>query len=300
MNEKMSKMEKEIKLLRGEEKERKEMAEIIRKRVAILEQQDKAKDKKIEELIEVIRNKDEKIAKLEEKIEYKGENTNPDTNTKSNVELQEEIIATKTTLATMAEENRQIKNQITATNATMAEELGNTVRKNEFANQLANHARNVGEYANIDREIMAFRVQEEEEKNIKERMKKEKEIVINILKAIDGSWDGEGLIEHRRVGKYTTEGNGRPLKITLCTSQIATNFIQQAKKLKDDTQLKEVGIRKCLKESVKEMKERNSERSVEKQDLFFWSIRNLKATKIWKHRTQTRTEENKQPTSAYQ
>ena len=139
-------------------------------------------------------------------------------------------------------------------------------------------------------------------------MKKEKEVVINILKAIDETWDGEGLIEHRRVGKYTTEGNGRPLKITLSTSQMATNFIQQAKKLKDHTQLKEVGIRKCLsktdretlKESVKEMKERNSERSVEEQDLFFWSIRNLKATKIWKHRTQTRTEENKQPTSAYQ
>ena len=68
---------------------------------------------------------------------------------------------------------------------------------------------------------------------------------------------------------------------------MATNFIQQAKKLKEHTQLKEVGIRKCLsktdrdtlRESVKEMKKFNSERTIEEQDLFFWSIRNLKATK---------------------
>ena len=87
---------------------------------------------------------------------------------------------------------------------------------------------------------------------------------------------------------------------------MATNFIQQAKKLKEHTQLKEVGIRRCLsktdrdtlRESVKEMKKLNSERTLEQQDLFFWSIRNLKATKIWKH--QTRPEENKQPTNTCQ
>ena len=58
---------------------------------------------------------------------------------------------------------------------------------------------------------------------------------------------------------------------------MATNFIQQAKKLKEHTQLKEVGIRRCLsktdrdtlRESVKEMKKLNSERTLEQQDLFF-------------------------------
>ena len=298
MNEKVNKMEKDLKLARGEEKEMKEMLGIMGERLARLEQNDKAKDKKIEELLEVVRNKDEEIAKLKERA------TNPDTNTKSNEELQEEIKAAKSTLETMVEENRQITTQLTATTATMAEELGNTVRKDEFANQLATHARNIGECANIDREIMAFRVQEEEEKNFNERIKKERELVTYILKEIDEAWDGQGLVEHRRIGKYTPGGNGRPLKITLINSQMATRFIQHAKKLKDHAQLKEVGIRKCLsktdrdtlRESVNDMKKRNSERTLEDEDLFFWSIRNMKATKIWKHHTQTRSEENKQPT----
>ena len=300
INERVNEMEKELKLKRGEENDMKGMLEIFGERLARLEQNDKAKDKRIEELLEVIKIKDEEISKLTEKA------TNPDTNTKSNEEIQQEIIATKSTLETMVEENRQIKDQITETTATMTEKLGNTVRKDEFANQLANHARNVGEYANIDREIMAFRVEEKEEKNFNERMKKEREMVTHILKEIDETWDGQGLIEHRRIGKYTPEGNGRPLKITLLNSQMAANFVQQAKKLKDHTQLKEVGIRKCLskterdtlREAVNDMKTRNGERSVEEQDLFFWSIRNMKATKIWK-RTVTILEE-KQQTSTCQ
>ena len=300
INDKLKEIEKEIKLKRGEESEMKGVIEVMGIRLEKLEQIEKDKDKIIKELVETVRIKDEEIAKLKEKV------SNPNLNTKSNEELQQEIKETKSTLETMVEENKEIKNQITETKATMEEELGNTVRINEFANQLANHARRVGECANIDREIIAFRVQEEEQRNFDERMKKEKEIVTYILKEIDDTWDGQGLVGHRRLGKYTPGGNGRPLKITLNTSQMATNFIQQAKKLKEHTQLKEVGIRKCLsktdrdtlRESVKEMKKLNSERSTEQQDLFFWSIRNLKATKIWKH--QTRPEENKQPTTTCQ
>ena len=323
IKEKISKLEKELRLLRGEDSDRKEREEIMQARLANIEQEIVAKDRIIEELIQENRNKDMKITQLEERIQHK-ETTHTDTNRetdnmatseksllelptiqtllKSNEELQEEIKATNTTLATMAEESKQIKDQFTTTQATIVGELDNTIRKNEFANQLANHARNVGECAKIEREIMAFGVQEEEEKNYTIRMTKEKEKVTSILKAIDETWDGQGLIEHRRVGKYTPGSKARPLKITLSSNHMATNFILQAKKLKENTQLKEVAIRKCLckpdrdtlRESVKEMKRLNSERSEEEQGTFFWSIRNLKPSKIWIYQTQNRPEERNQ------
>ena len=315
MKEKLSEIEKELRLRRGEDRERKENEEIM--------------VMKIKELIQESKKKDEKIKELEDRIERK-ETAHTDTNRetdnmatseitllelpaiqtllKSNEQLQEEIKATNTTLASMAEESKQIKDEVAATQATIVGELGNTIRKNEFANQLAKNARNVGEYANIDREIMAFGVQEDNEDNYTARMKKEREVVTTILKAIDETWDGQGLIEHRRCGRYTPDGKARPLKITLGSSQMATNFVQQAKILKDNTQLKEVGIRKCLckpdrdtlRESVQEMKKLNNERSEEERENFFWSIRNLKPTKMWIRQTQNRPEEGNQGTGLYQ
>ena len=312
--EELSKVSKELKLARGEEKESKER-EVI-------------KDKLIADLKEEIKILKEKYADLESKISHGRETVGPNeqnstnraTNEylaqtveneviqsiiKTNADLQDEIKATKTALEEVVElvkENKQKQQQITTTYSNITKGL---VRENDFANHLANHARNVGEIANIDREIIIFGVTEEEEKNFTERIKKEREMATDILKALDSEWDGQGLTDHRRIGKYTPGTKPRPLKITLRNNQLATKFLQQTKGLKDHAQFKDIGIRKCLskpdretlKASVQEMKHLNNQRSEEDAERFFWSIRNLKVKQIWIHSPQTRTEENRQTPS---
>ena len=214
---------------------------------------------------------------------------------KANEVLQGEVKS----LSKTVEENRKIQEQIKATNVNIEAELGNTVRRNDFGNQLSHHARRVEEIANMEREIIAFSVEEKEEKNLRTRLANEREMVTKILKAMDQEWEEQGLIGHRRIGKFTP-GKPRPLKITLSTNQQATNFIQKAKMLKEHTQLKEVGIRQnlckadreILRASVQEMKSKNNERTAEERETFFWSIRNLKAVRITIHH-QTETGENR-------
>lgn len=277
----------------------------------------------IEQLKEDNNNKERKILNLEEKVRqltHKKETVDRDTNLetpearaavsaqddriqtllKTNEDLQKEVKS----LSETVKENGKIQEQIMAANDNIGVELGNTVRRSDFGVHLSNHARRVEEIANMDREIIAFGVEEKDEKDFNVRKTNERDMVTKILKAIDQEWGEQGLIEHRRMGKFTPEGKPRPLKITLGTKQLATNFIQKAKALKEHTQLKEIGIRQSLcksdretlKASVQEMKRCNNERTAEERETFFWSIRNLKATKIMKRQTQTGTgtEENRQ------
>ena len=96
-------------------------------------------------------------------------------------------------------------------------------------------------------------------------------------------------------------------KITLGSNQLATNFIRKAKALKDHPQFKEIGIRQnlcksdreILKTSVQEIKRLNNERTVDEQQMFFWSIRNLRAKKIWKCQSHAESGENRQPARPY-
>ena len=77
---------------------------------------------------------------------------------------------------------------------------------------------------------------------------------------------------------------------------------QLAKTLKEHPQFKEIGIRQnlcksdreILKASVQEMKRLNNERNEEDQQLFFWSIRNLRPKKIWKDQSHTESREIRQ------
>ena len=167
---------------------------------------------------------------------------NIQTLSKANEELQEEVKS----LSKVVEENTQIQDQIKATNNSIAEELGNTVRRNEFGEQLSNHARRVEEIASMDREIIAFGVEEVEEKDIKTRKVNEQTMVGKILKTIDPDWEEQCVLELKRLGRFTPGGRPRPLKITLGSSQLATNFIRKAKALKDHPQFKEIGIRQSL------------------------------------------------------
>ena len=325
MKEKFNIAMKEVRLNRGEFSD-------LKDRVKCLEEVKETQAKEIEDLKEEIKGlKDEnqrKERKIEELGRERGEVADDDmTHTadmatpgagiatakqdemiqilqKANKELQDEV----KTLAVVIEENRQKQDQITATNANIEEKLDNTVRKNEFGNQLEHHARNVEAIANMDKEIIAFGVEEKEESDFTVRKGNDRAMVIKILKTIDSQWNENGLVDHRRIGKYTPGAKPRPLKITLGSNQQATNFIQQAKTLKDHTEMKEIGIRKSLcktdretlKAAVQEMKRNNNERTPEERELFFWSIRSLKATKIMKHPTQTGTEGNRQAASTYQ
>ena len=325
IKEKFSIAMKEVAHIRGE------LSDSI-DRIKCLEENKETQAKEIEDLKVEIKSLKEvnqsKEREIEEMVRERGERdgnivaqttdmATPDTRTaktehdkkiqilqKANKDLQDEV----KTLAVVIEENRQIQKQITATNANIEEKLGNTVRRNEFGNQLEHHARDVEAIANMEREIIAFGVEEKEEKDFTVRRENERMIVIKILKTIDPQWNEQGLIGLRRIGKFTPGGKPRPFRITLCSNQQATNFIQQAKTLKDHTEMKEIGIRKSLgkadretlKASVQEMKRRNNERTVEEQATFFWSIRNLKVKQIWKYHAQTETGETRQSTSTYQ
>ena len=244
-------MGKELKLTIGEQHDMKDRMKSLEEdkeaqadRMKSLEEDKEAQAKQMEsqakmivDLNEKLGNKDREIAdlkrRLAEREETKVADTSNSINTAENADtashhagaanaaqaetiqilmkakedLQEEVKETKTILSVVVEENKQFKDQISATNA-------NTIRRNEFGDHLAHHARNVEEFANMDREIMAFRVEEKEEKDFKVRMTNEREMVIKILKAIDGEWDQQGLIGHRRIGKFTPGTKPRPLKIT--------------------------------------------------------------------------------------
>ena len=293
-------MQNEIQQLRGKEKDQDDRIEVLtiqseryNEEIDHLKEQNKFKKERIAFLEEQNKIKEAEIMEVSKKVEEKDEVENSELPKqyaeilKSNTDLQNEIAATKLALAEVTEENKQIQKEITTTNTNIAESLGKTVKKDEFVDQLAHHAKNVETFANLDKEIIAFGVEEEEISDWRERIKKEREMVNKILKAIDEEWDGKGLHAHRRLGRYTPGGK-RPLKITLESNEMAINFIQQAKKLKENAQLKDIGIRKCLskqdrdtlKIEVQEMKRLNNDRSVEDQSIFFWTIRNLKATKI--------------------
>ena len=265
-----------------------ELDELVRKQAKLLETATKGPDDVID-----INN----LATPETRAAMSAQNEKIQTISKANEELQVEVKL----LSKAIEENTQTQDEIKAKNNSIAEELGNTVRRNDFGEHLSHHARRVEEIANMDREIIAFGVEEIEEKDIKTRKINEQTIVGKILKTIDQDWEGQS-VELRRIGRFTPGGRPRPLKITLGSNQLATNFIRKAKTLKEHPQFKEIGIRQnlcksdreILKASVQEMKRLNNERNEEDQQLFFWSIRNLRPKKIWKDQSHTESREIRQ------
>ena len=306
----------EVRFLKGEQNDLKHLVECRGIEIEKLTEDNTNKDRKIAELEERVRqlaqNKERvdtdttlmtNLATPEEKAAVSAQNDRIQTLIKANEDLQKEVKS----LSETVEENGKIQEQIKAANDNIGVELRDTVRRNDFGDHLSQHARRVEEFANMDREIIAFGVEEKEEYDFKVRKINEREMITKILKAIDQEWEEQGLIDHRRMGKFTVGGKPRPLRITLGNKQLATNFIQKAKALKEHTQFKEIGIRQSLckadretlKASVQEMKRNNNERTPEERELFFWSIRNLKATKIMKQ-TQTETEGNRQARNTYQ
>ena len=83
--------------------------------------------------------------------------------------------------------------------------MENTVNKNEFMQQLSQHAKKIANLAEVNKDILIFGLPEEETKDIVERENKEKEAVMKVLREIEPTRENNDIIAHRRVGRYEKE-----------------------------------------------------------------------------------------------
>lgn len=160
--------------------------------------------------------------------------------------------------------------------------------KKEVKDVIRQNAKFVKQTVDMEKSIVFFGVEQTNSNSRIDRDKMERRKIVDLLKVMTEEDDDIGIEEFQRLGKYV--GNAfRPLKVTLQCSSMVETVLRNAKKIKQSDEWKHVWVNRCLtredrdkvKEKVQEAKLKNSERSVEEENHFFYRVVGLQVRKIW-------------------
>lgn len=137
--------------------------------------------------------------------------------------------------------------------------------------------------------IVMFGLKEEKIVNRTEREQKEKESIGEVMRLATEDDQAVGAIEEfHRIGLFE-EGKNRPLRVKFATQAMAETVINGAWRLSVVDEYKRVWInrdmdreeREELKNLVEQAKEKNSQRTEEEKELYYWKVRDLRLKKIY-------------------
>lgn len=139
---------------------------------------------------------------------------------------------------------KKIEQDIKTTKEEIKTQLAATIKKNEFKSHLGQHARNIANLADVNKDIVILGHKEKVVEDGIERYNEDKRL-IDILKVINPEFAEQNIIAHRRLGLFE-KGKKRPLKVTFLNKQIVTDIIKKAKVLATHEEYKKIWIRENM------------------------------------------------------
>jgi len=130
-----------------------------------------------------------------------------------------------------------------------------TVKKNEFKSHLGQHARNIANLADANKDIVILGHGTRQEKVVEdgiERYNEDKKLIVKILKSINPEFSEQNIITHKRLGLFE-KGKKRPLKVTFMNKQMVTDVIKKAKVLTIHKEYKKIWIRENMTKDDREI-----------------------------------------------
>ena len=137
--------------------------------------------------------------------------------------------------------------------------------------------------------VVLFGLKEEKIVNRTEREKEERKSLDEIISMVTEDDQAVGAVEeYFRIGSFE-ENKDRPVRVKFATQAMAETVLNGAWRLSGSEKYKRVWInrdmdrqeREELKELVKEAKQKNSQRTEEEKEQFYWKVRDLRLRKIY-------------------
>jgi len=294
--------------IREENVNLKELVENLRRNTTIQRENMEKSDLKIKELKEKLEEAETKIGndseteaknlqeKVEEVIKVQETVKQIESNlSNSQAQIMEEAKKMTATYAdvskvkeTVNEMEKKIEQDIKTTKEEIKTQLAATIKKNEFKSHLGQHARNIANLADVNKDIVILGHEEKVVEDGIERYNEDKKLIVDILKVINPEFAEQNIIAHRRLGLFE-KGKKRPLKVTFLNKQIVTDIIKKAKVLATHEEYKKIWIREnmtkddrvTLQKKLEEVKNKNEQRTEEEKNLFIWRVRGLQAKQIY-------------------
>ena len=138
----------------------------------------------------------------------------------------------------------------------------------------------------MNKSVIIIGKTEEEVNNRIMRDKTELSNIMNIVHKVSKDITEKDIEEFHRVGKYES-GKHRPIKVTFQSANTMEEVIRNAKNLKDEEEMKNIWVKRCLnkedretlKDKIEEAKQKNEARSEEDKSLFFFKVVGLQVRK---------------------
>ena len=188
----------------------------------------------------------------------------------------------------------EIKNKQKDENMDIKKEVKEIIRKNPKL---------IRETVDMNKSVVIMGKKENEIYNRITRDKNELSNTMNIINKISQDITEKDIEEFHRIGRYES-GKHRPIKVTFQSANTMEEVIRNAKNLKNEEEMKNIWISRCLskedretlKEKIEEAKQKNEARSEEEKNLFFFKIVGLQVRKwhINKRDTETAQKQVKQ------
>ena len=185
----------------------------------------------------------------------------------------------KSTYAQILKEKGEIKNNNKQNykNMDIKKEVKEIIRKNPKL---------IRETVDMNKSVVIMGRKEEVINNRIIRDKTELSNIMNIINKISQDITEKDIEEFHRVGKYES-GKHRPIKVTFQSANTMEKVMRNAKNLKDEEEMKNICIRRCLskedretlKEKIEDAKQKNEARSEEEESLFFFKVVGLQVRK---------------------
>ena len=159
----------------------------------------------------------------------------------------------------------------------------------------------IRETVDMNKSIIILGKKEEEINNRIVRDRTEIINIMNIINKVSKDITEKDIEEFYRVRKYES-GKHRPIKLTFQNANMM-EVMRNARKLKDEEEMKNVWIRRCLnkedretlKEKIEEAKQKNEARSEEEESRFFLRVVGLQVRKWYKNKREMETAEGPDP-----
>ena len=158
--------------------------------------------------------------------------------------------------------------------------------KKEVKEIIRRNPKLIRETVDMNKSIVIMGTKEKEMYNRITRDRIELGNIMNIMNKISQDITEKDIEEFHRVGKYEN-GKHRPIKVTFQSANTMENVMMNAKNLKDEEEMENVWIRRCLnkedrqilKQKFDEAKQKNEARSEEDKSLFFFKVVGLQVRK---------------------
>lgn len=306
LSDKVKKIEERLVKVEAQWQSEKAKTEEVKKKNEELEKEINRKDVVINEMsaeLVDLRNKvkemSNEVDKHQQMLSENGRNEELLKKASNIVEKSKEFEESVDTVCTVQDEIRSTYAQIMKEKDEISKNKQNDEKiRKEVKEVIRKNPKLIRETVDMNKSIIILGKKEEEINNRIVRDRTEIINIMNIINKVSKDITEKDIEEFYRVGKYES-GKHRPIKVTFQSANMMEEVMRNARKLKDEEEMKNVWIRRCLnkedretlKGKIEEAKQKNEARSEEEESRFFFRVVGLQVRKWYKNKREMETAE---------